>query len=297
MTPIDAALAEGASHGAPADADPDALAAEAARGAPDPATRGVRVHPTAIVHPTARLGEHVEVGPWAIIGEKCELGDGCVIAARATLERNVRLGRNVRVGSSTILGGDPQDLKFRGEDTWVEVGDDTVIREFTHVNRGTTQSYRTTIGRNAFVMSFVHLAHDCHVGDGVILVNNSQLAGHVTVEEKAIVAGLTAVHQFVRIGRHAFVGGCSRVVKDVPPFVKAVGNPVRLFGLNTLGLQRSGFDDATLAELKRAYRMLFRSDLPLTAAVERGRAELDMSRPSVQALLDFVSDSARGVGF
>ncbi len=288
MTPPDGALA-GADHAA--------LAAEAARGAAAPAERGVRVHPTAIVHPGARLGEHVEVGAWAMVGENCEVGDGCVIAARATLERNVRLGRNVRVGSSTILGGDPQDLKFRGEETWVEVGDDTVIREFTHVNRGTTQSYRTTIGRNAFVMSYVHLAHDCHVGDGVILVNNSQLAGHVTVEEKAIVAGLTAVHQFVRIGRHAFVGGCSRVVKDVPPFVKAVGNPVKLFGLNTLGLQRSGFDEATLAELKRAYRLLFRSELPLTAAVERGRAELDVSRPSVRALLDFVAGSERGVGF
>jgi UDP-N-acetylglucosamine acyltransferase len=297
VTPADAAPPGAAGAGAPADADHAAYAAEAARGAPEPASRGVRVHPTALVHPRARLGADVEVGPWAIVGDNCEVGDGCVIDARATLERNVRLGRNVRVGSSTILGGDPQDLKFRGEETWVEVGDDTVIREFTHVNRGTTQSYRTTIGRNAFVMSFVHLAHDCHVGDGVILVNNSQLAGHVTVEEKAIVAGLTAVHQFVRIGRHAFVGGCSRVVKDVPPFVKAVGNPVRLFGLNTLGLQRSGFDEATLAELKRAYRLLFRSELPLTAAVQRARAELDLTRPAVRDLLDFVAQSERGVGF
>ena len=287
-------------HGALASGDAEAVraaAADAAAASPGPARRGVNVHPTAIVHPGARLGDHVEIGPWAFVGDRCEVGDGCVIAARATLERNVRLGRNVRVGSSTILGGDPQDLKFRGEETWVEVGDDTVIREFTHVNRGTTQSYRTSIGRGAFVMSYVHLAHDCHVGDGVILVNNSQLAGHVTVEEKAIVAGLTAVHQFVRIGKHAFVGGCSRVVKDVPPFVKAVGNPVKLFGLNTLGLQRSGFDEETLAELKRAYRLLFRSDLPLTAAVERGRAELDVSRPSVHALLDFVAESSRGVGF
>ena len=294
MTPAEGVVAP--AHPA-ADVDPATLAAEVARGVSEPASRGVRIHPTALVHPGARLGEHVEVGPWAIVGDRCEVGDGCVIAARATLEHYVKLGRNVRVGSSTILGGDPQDLKFRGEETWVEVGDDTVIREFTHVNRGTTQSYRTTIGKGAFVMSYVHLAHDCHVGDGVILVNNSQLAGHVTVEEKAIVAGLTAVHQFVRIGRHAFVGGCSRVVKDVPPFVKAVGNPVKLFGLNTLGLQRSGFDDETLAELKRAYRLLFRSDLLLTAAVERGRTELDMSRPSVRTLLDFVADSDRGVGF
>ena len=261
------------------------------------AAGGVRVHPTAIVHPATRFGANVEVGPWALIGEGCELGDGCVVAARATLERNVRLGRNVRVGSQTILGGDPQDLKFRGEDTYVEIGDDTVIREFTHINRGTTQSYRTTVGRSCFVMSFVHLAHDCHIGDGVILVNNSQLAGHVTVEDKAIVAGLTAVHQFVRIGRHAFVGGCSRVVKDVPPFVRAVGNPVKLFGLNAVGLQRSGFSDETIAELKRAYRLLFRSELPLRAAVERARGELDVDVPEVRALLEFVESSPRGVGF
>lgn len=293
MTPVevsDAAVTE--AHAVAARA---ALAARA--DAPEPASRGVRVHPSAIVHPGARLGEHVEIGAWAIVGPGCEVGDGSVVAARATLERNVRLGRNVRVGMSTILGGDPQDLKFRGEETFVEVGDDTVIREFTHINRGTTQSFRTTIGRGCFVMSFVHLAHDCHVGDGVILVNNSQLAGHVTVEDRAIVAGLTAVHQFVRVGRQAFVGGCSRVVKDVPPFVKAVGNPVKLYGLNTVGLQRGGFSDATIAELKRAYRLLFRSDLPLGAGVARARAELDVSMPDVRALLDFVESSPRGVGF
>lgn len=258
---------------------------------------GTRIHASAIVHPGAVLGENVEIGPWALVGEGCTVGDGSVIAARATLERNVRLGRNVKVGIGTILGGDPQDLKFRGEETWVEIGDDTVIREYSHINRGTTQSYRTTVGKGSFVMSYVHLAHDCHVGDGVILVNGTQLAGHVTVEDKVIIAGLTAVHQFVRIGRHAFVGGCSRVVKDVPPFVKAVGNPVKLYGLNTLGLQRSGFSEATLAELKKAYRLLFRSDLNLGAALERARQEVDGGNPDVRALLDFVETSPRGVGF
>jgi len=262
-----------------------------------PSEGGTRVHPTAIVDPSATIGANVEIGPWALVGPQCEVGDGSVIAARATLERNVKLGRNVKVGIGTILGGDPQDLKFKGEETWVEIGDDTTIREYSHINRGTTQSYRTTVGKGAFVMSYVHLAHDCHVGDGVILVNGTQLAGHVTVEEKVIVAGLTAVHQFVRIGRHAFVGGCSRVVKDVPPFVKAVGNPVKLYGLNTVGLQRSGFSDATLSELKKAYRLMFRSDLNLGAAIERARAEVDGENPDVRALLDFVASSPRGVGF
>jgi UDP-N-acetylglucosamine acyltransferase len=262
-----------------------------------PGGGGTRVHPTAIVDSSAVLGEDVEIGPWALVGENCTVGDGSIIAARATLERNVRLGRRVKVGMGTILGGDPQDLKFKGEETWVEIGDDTTIREYSHINRGTTQSYRTTVGKGCFVMSYVHLAHDCHVGDGVILVNGSQLAGHVTVEDKVIVAGLTAVHQFVRIGRHAFVGGCSRVVKDVPPFVKAVGNPVKLYGLNSVGLQRSGYSESTLAELKKAYRLLFRSDLNLGAALERARTEIDGENPDVRVLLDFVASSPRGVGF
>ncbi len=259
------------------------------------APAGTRVDRTAIVHPRAQLGAGVEVGPWAAVGDGCVIGEGCVVGARATLERNVRLGARVKVGIGTVLGGDPQDLKFRGEETWVEVGDDTTIREYSTVNRGTSESLRTTLGRGCFLMSYVHLAHDCHVGDGVILSNGVQLAGHVTIEDRAIVSGLSAVHQFVRIGRHAFVGGCSRVSKDVPPYVKAVGNPIKLYGLNSVGLQRGGFSEATLLELKRAYRLLFRSDLMLSAAVTRARDELDMSVPEVGTLLDFVATSGRGV--
>ena len=248
-----------------------------------------------MVHPRADLGTGVDVGPWAMIGEGCVLGDGSVVAARATLERNVRLGARVKVGIGSVLGGDPQDLKFRGEETWVEIGDDTTIREYATINRGTAESQRTTVGRGSFLMSYVHLGHDCHVGDGVILSNAVQLAGHVTIEDRAIVSGLSAVHQFVRIGRHAFVGGCSRVAKDVPPYVKAVGNPIKLYGLNSVGLQRSGFGEQTLLELKRAYRLLFRSDLMLSAAVTRARAELDTSVAEVATLLDFVASSGRGV--
>ncbi len=230
-----------------------------------------------------------------MVGEGCVIGEGSVLSARATLERNVRLGARVKVGIGTVLGGDPQDLKFRGEETWVEIGDDTTIREYATINRGTAESQRTTVGRGSFVMSYVHLGHDCHVGDGVILSNAVQLAGHVTIEDRAIVSGVSAVHQFVRIGRHAFIGGCSRVAKDVPPYVKAVGNPIKLYGLNAVGLQRSGFSEATLLELKRAYRLLFRSDLMLSAAVNRAREELDMSVPEVRTLLDFVASSGRGV--
>jgi UDP-N-acetylglucosamine acyltransferase len=254
------------------------------------------VHPTAIVASEACLDAHVTVGPYAIIGPGCVLGEGCAIAARATLERNVRLSANVHVGIGSVLGGDPQDLKYQGEETVVEIGENTTIREYSTINRGTAQSLRTTVGRNCFIMSYVHLAHDCHVGDGVIISNGSQFAGHVTVEDRAIISGLSAVHQFVRIGTHSFVGGLSRVSQDIPPYLKAVGNPLRLYGLNSVGLQRNNFDPAVVRELKRAYRMLFRSDLNLSQALERARAELQ-PLPEVEHLLAFVDGSQRGVGF
>jgi UDP-N-acetylglucosamine acyltransferase len=255
---------------------------------------GPRIHPSAIVSPDAEIASDVEIGAYAIIGENCTIDSGCVISARATLERNVRLEKNVQVGIGTILGGLPQDLKFAGEETTVEIGEGTVIREYTTINRGTAHSFKTTVGHNCLLMSYVHLAHDCHIGNNVILSNVAQLAGHVTVEDKAIISGLCAVHQFARIGRHSFIGGCSRVSKDIPPFLKAVGNPVKLYGLNTVGLQRSGMDEATIRELKRAYRLLFRSDLNVTQAIERAQNELE-PLPEVKELIRFVEASERGV--
>jgi UDP-N-acetylglucosamine acyltransferase len=253
-----------------------------------------RIHPTAIVSPDAEIGEDVEIGAFAIVGEGCTIGAESVISPRATLERNVTLGRGVKVGIGTILGGAPQDLKYAGEETTVEIGDGTVIREYSTINRGTAHSFKTTVGRNCLLMSYVHLAHDCRVGDGVILSNVVQLAGHVVVEDKAILSGLSAVHQFARIGRHAFIGGMARVSKDIPPFLKAVGNPVKLYGLNTVGLQRSGMDEDTIRELKRAYRLFFRSDLNVSQALERAQSELE-SFPEVQELIRFVEASERGV--
>lgn len=253
-----------------------------------------RIHSTAIVSPEANIAPDVEIGAFAIVGDGCTIGSGCVISPRATLERNVILGQDVRVGVGTILGGPPQDLKYAGEETTVEIGDGTVIREYTTVNRGTAHSFKTTVGRNCLLMSYVHLAHDCHIGDHVILSNVVQLAGHVTVEDRAIISGLSAVHQFVRIGRHSFIGGCSRVSKDIPPFLKAVGNPVKLYGLNTVGLQRSGMEETTIVELKRAYRLLFRSDHNVTQAIERVLNEIE-PLPEVRELIRFVEASERGV--
>ena len=254
-----------------------------------------RIHPTAIVSEDAQIGAGVEIGAFAIIGERCVIGDGCIIAPRATLERNVILGADVKVGSGSILGGDPQDLKFKGEFTTVEIGEGTTIREYSTINRGTTQSFKTTVGKGCFIMSYVHLAHDCHVGEGVILVNSVQLAGHVTVGNKAIIGGASAAHQFVKIGQYAFVGGCSRISQDVPPYLKAVGNPIKLYGLNSVGLQRNNFPEEVVRELKRAYRLFFRSELNVTQAKERAASDLKPF-PEVQELLGFIEGSDRGVG-
>ena len=255
---------------------------------------GSRIHPTAIISPDAEIAPDVEIGAFAIVGEGCSVDAGSVIAPRATLERNVTVGRSVKVGIGTILGGAPQDLKYAGEETSVEIGDGTVVREYVTVNRGTAHSFKTTVGENCLLMSYVHIGHDCRIGNSVILSNVVQLAGHVTIEDKAIISGMSAVHQFTRIGRHSFIGGMSRVSKDIPPFLKAVGNPVKLYGLNTIGLQRSGMDEETIRELKRAYRLLFRSDLNVTQAIERAQTEIE-SLPEVKELIRFVEASERGV--
>lgn len=256
--------------------------------------RGSSIHPSAIVSSKAVLGSRVEVGPFAIIGDGCQVGDDCVIAPRATLERDVRLAAGVRIGIGSVIGGAPQDLKYAGEPTTVEIGERTVVREYTTINRGTSQSFKTTVGSGCLLMSYVHLAHDCHIGNGVILANGVQLAGHVIIDEKATISGLSAVHQFVRIGRFSFIGGCSRVSKDIPPFLKAVGNPVKLYGLNSIGLQRNGFSEDVVRELKRAYRLFFRSDLNLSQAMQRAETELERF-PEVAELVQFVEASERGV--
>lgn len=252
-----------------------------------------RIHPTAIVDKKAEIGQDVEIGPWAYVGPHCVVGDGSVIHMRATLEEHVILGPKVTVGIGTVLGGKPQDLKFKGEVTTVEIGEGTTLREYLTINRGTSESFKTTVGKHCFLMSYVHLAHDCHIGDGVIISNATQLAGHVTVHDRAIISGLCAVHQFAKIGRNAFIGGASRISKDIPPFVKAVGNPVQLYGLNSVGLSRAGFADSTISELKKAYRLFFRSDLNVSQALEKA-GELQQL-PEVKDFVEFVSASGRGI--
>ncbi len=252
------------------------------------------IHRTAIVDPTAHLGADVAVGPYAIVGPHVTVGERTSLAAHCVIERNTRIGAGVKVGYGTIIGNDPQDLKYKGEETWVEIGDGTIIREYCTINRGTTATGKTAIGQRCFIMTYVHIAHDCVIGNDVILANGIQMAGHVSVEDRAIVSGLVPIHQFVRIGTYAFVGGGSRVNQDVPPFTKAVGNPVHLYGLNSVGLQRAGFSPDVKLALKRAYRLLFNSDLTVSQGIARARMELPQV-PEVEKFLSFIEASQRGV--
>jgi len=251
----------------------------------------VELHPTALVDPTAELGDGVRVEPYAIIGPGVMIGDRSSIGPHASLERNVRLGADVRVGQGSILGGDPQDLKYRGEETWVEVGDRTIIREYATINRGTSASGRTVVGADCFLMTYVHVAHDCVLGNCVTIANGTQMAGHVTIQDHVVISGLVVIHQFVTIGAYAFVGGGTRVAQDIPPYVKAVG---KLYGLNSVGLQRAGFSGETVAALKRAYRLVFNSSLNLSQAIDRARMEGPMG-PEVKNFIDFIESAGRGV--
>jgi len=252
------------------------------------------IHRTALIDPTAELGQDVSVGPYSVIGPRVTVGERSSISGHAVIERNTRVGEGVKVGYGTIIGNDPQDLKYKGEETWVEIGDSTIIREYCTVNRGSTATGKTTVGSRCFLMTYVHVAHDCVVGNDVIIANGVQMAGHVTVDDRAIISGLVPIHQFVRIGTYSFVGGASRVNQDVPPYTKAAGNPVHLYGLNSVGLQRAGFSPEVKLALKRAYRLVFNSDLTVSQGIARSRVELPQVA-EVETFLRFIEASQRGV--
>lgn len=252
------------------------------------------VHATAIVDETAHLSEGVSVGPYAVIGPNVRIGAGTEIGPHVLIERDTTVGRECAIHKGAVLGTDPQDLKYADEPTSLLVGDRTVIREFCTLNRGTTASGTTVVGDDCLLMAYVHIAHDCHLGNHVVISNAVNMGGHVTIGDWAGIGGMTPIHQFVRIGAHAFIGGASRVAKDIPPYVKAAGNPIQLYGLNSVGLQRRGFSEEARRELKRAYRLFFASTHNTTQALERAREEL-MEIPEVAVFLDFFEASRRGV--
>jgi UDP-N-acetylglucosamine acyltransferase len=251
-------------------------------------------HPTAVIHASAELGSGVVVGPYTVIGPNVQVGDGTRIGPHVVIERDTTIGHDCRIHAGAVLGGDAQDLKYADEPAELVIGDRTVVRECATLNRGTAARGRTEVGSDCLLMAYVHIAHDCVIRDHVVLANGVNMGGHVLIEEWAIVGGLTAIHQFARIGAHAFVGGSAAVQKDVAPYVKAAGNPLRLYGLNSLGLQRRGFPEPLRQELKRAYRLFFHSSMNISQALERARQELGTS-PEMERLLTFIEQSERGV--
>lgn len=252
------------------------------------------IHPAAIVSTRADIADDVEIGPFTVVDDDVVIAEGCRVSSSVRLHSGVRLARGVRVFHGAALGGEPQDLKFAGEKSLLLVGENTVIREFVALSRGTKATGRTVIGRDCMLMAYSHVAHDCVIGDNVILANSVNLAGHVEVEDFAIIGGIVPIHQFVRIGRHSMIGGGLRVPKDVPPYILAAGAPLRYFGINAIGLRRRGFSAETRAAIKRAYQILFQSSLNTGQAVERIRSELGAVE-EVGVILDFIAKSRRGL--
>jgi UDP-N-acetylglucosamine acyltransferase len=253
------------------------------------------IHPTAVVHSGARLAEDVEVGPYSVIGEHVEIGAGSWIGAHVVITGHTRIGAGNRIYQFSSLGEIPQDKKYAGEPTRLEIGDGNVIREFCTLNTGTVQDAGVTrIGDGNWIMAYVHIAHDCQVGSHTIFANTAQIAGHVHVQDYAILGGFVGVHQFVRIGAHCMIGGGSMIRQDVPPYLLVEGNPPQPHGVNVEGLRRRGFSSDALAALKQAYRTLYREGLTLTEARER-IAEQAVQVPELAPLSDFLSGCKRGV--
>lgn len=253
-----------------------------------------KIHETAVIHPGARIGKDVEIGPYVVIGENVLIDDGTKIGAHVVIDGWTSIGKNCVIYPSASIGAEPQDLKFRGEKSYVFVGDNTKIREFATINRATGEGEETRVGTDCLMMAYTHVAHNCTVGNHVVMSNAATLAGHVIVEDRAVIGGLAGVHQFVKIGRNAMIGGASKVVQDVPPYVIVDGHPARVSGLNNVGMSRSGISPEVRRNLKKAYKILYRSSLSLDQAIAVMEQELE-SCPEVEHFLRFLRNAERGI--
>ncbi|MCP4404801.1 MAG: acyl-ACP--UDP-N-acetylglucosamine O-acyltransferase [bacterium] len=253
------------------------------------------IHQRAVVHENATIGEDVTIGPFAVIGEDVTLGKGCEVGPNVVIDGWTEIGDRCKFFAGASIGSAPQDLKYRGEKTRLSVGDGCIFREYVTVNTGTVNDRGVTkLGKQCLMMAYSHVAHDCLLGDNVILANSVALSGHVTIEDYAIIGGICGVHQFVRIGAHSIVGGFSGLAQDVPPYMMVSGERARVYGLNSIGLKRRNFSEDAMKALKKAYRILFRSKLSIKHAVERVRAEVP-DLPEIQSLLHFIEHSERGI--
>lgn len=256
---------------------------------------GSNIHPTAVIDPGAEIGTDVTVGPYCIIGSGVTIGAGSTLQGHVVIDGPTTIGERNTFYSFAAIGGRTQDLKYGGEPTYLEIGDDNTFREFSTVHRSDGAESITRIGSGGNFLAYSHIAHDCEVGDGVIFSNNGTLAGHVTVGDHAIIGGLTAVHQFCRIGKHAITGGCSKIVQDVPPFTIADGNPAVLRGLNKIGLERHAYTREQISSLHQAYKTLFRKDAVPTEAAIAELQESAAEDENIAHLTGFIASSERGV--
>jgi UDP-N-acetylglucosamine acyltransferase len=253
------------------------------------------IHPTAIISPKAEIEEGTFVGPFCIIHDGVHIKRGSKLISNVIIEGNTEIGENCTIHPFTSIGLPPQDLKYKGEPTGVKIGNNNTIREYITLHRASVGGDgQTTLGDNNFLMAYVHIAHDCKIGNSVIMANVAQLAGHVVVEDHAYIGGLVAVHQFTRIGAYTMVGGYSGVGQDIPPYMMASGTRAKLFGLNTIGLKRHGFSDSTINELKKAYKILFREKRTLKDAIKKIQEDLPYT-DEIKHLIDFIQKNKRGI--
>lgn len=250
--------------------------------------------PNAMVSEKAKLGDNVTIGYNSIIGDNVSVGAGTKIGAFCVIEGNTIIGKNCELFTGAVIGSRPQDLKYKGENNYLEIGDNNIIREYCTFNPGTEGEKKTVVGNNNLFMAYSHVAHDCRVGSGCIIANNGTLAGHVTVDDKVVIGGLAAIHQFVRVGRLSIIGGCSKVITDIPPFSTCDGHPARVYGLNIIGLKRNGIPRESILQLDRAFKILFNSGLSMRNALERVKKEIPPNK-EIACLIDFIENSKRGV--
>ncbi|MFC2149869.1 acyl-ACP--UDP-N-acetylglucosamine O-acyltransferase [Calditrichota bacterium] len=254
-----------------------------------------KIHPTALVDSSAEIAPDVVIGPYAIVEAKTRIAEGCIIDAHVRVAEGTTLGRECHVFQGAILGSVPQDLKFGGEDSYLNIGERTTIREYATLNRGTEHGgLHTTVGDDCLIMAYGHIAHDCHIGNSVIFANCSMLAGHVTLGDFVNVSGLVAIHQFVKVGNYSYIGGLARVSQDLPPYILAGGEPLGYRGPNVVGLRRKGFTSEQIATIKKAYSYIYRTKLNLKQAVDKLKSEMTMTA-EVEYILEFIDSATRGI--
>jgi len=254
----------------------------------------MQIHPSSIVSKKAKLSDDIQVGPYTIIGDDVNIGKAVKIGASCVIEGRTSIGSGCQIFTGAVIGSRPQDLKYKGEKSFLEIGENNIIREYCTFNPGTEEGSKTIVGNNNLFMAYSHIAHNCKVANNCVIANNGTLAGYVTIEDKAVIGGLVAIHQFVRVGILSIIGGCSKVVQDIPPYSTCDGHPARVYGLNLVGLRRNGISKETIEELNRVFKLLFNSGLTKAHALERIKKEISPSQ-EVSYLVDFVKNSQRGI--